>query len=152
MSPEEETALRAQEAMLREALAHIQSVLSEAPHSEDCGPDDDEPWCECLIEPLSNHVAGSLIDGAAASEKWLAEHDERLVVPWIKGIDEQLETLRSGAEGPALFMGELAAHDARVRAEAAALVRKYLAYNSQRAVSWHEVQDCAEAIIRGEKP
>lgn len=30
--------------------------------------------------------------------------------------------------------------------DAAALVRKYLAYDSQRAASWHEVQDCAEAI------
>jgi hypothetical protein len=32
------------------------------------------------------------------------------------------------------------------RDAAAKLVRKHLAYNSQRAVSWHEVQDCAEAI------
>ncbi len=31
-------------------------------------------------------------------------------------------------------------------AAAAKRVRRDLAYNDQRAVSWHEVQDCAEAI------
>lgn len=27
-----------------------------------------------------------------------------------------------------------------------ALIRHYLVYDSQRAVSWHEIQDCLEAI------
>ncbi len=31
-------------------------------------------------------------------------------------------------------------------AASAKRVRRDLAYNDQRAVSWHEVQDCAEAI------
>lgn len=31
--------------------------------------------------------------------------------------------------------------------EAEALVRKYLSYNSQREVSYNEVQDCCKAIL-----
>lgn len=41
--------------------------------------------------------------------------------------------------------------DLRERAavqKAASIVRLFLAYDSQRAVSWHEIQDCLEAIDR----
>ena len=31
------------------------------------------------------------------------------------------------------------------------LIRRFLLFNSQRAVSWHEVQDCIEAIRKGEQ-
>lgn len=55
----------------------------------------------------------------------------------------------------------LAAEDARLplvaltpdvaaeRQRAARIVRERLAFDNQRAVSWHEVQDAAEAIERG---
>jgi hypothetical protein len=32
------------------------------------------------------------------------------------------------------------------------IVREYLVFNSQRAVSWHEVQDCLGKIRSGEPP
>ncbi len=31
------------------------------------------------------------------------------------------------------------------------IIQKYLVFDSQRAVSWHEVQDCIEAIRKGEQ-
>lgn len=45
----------------------------------------------------------------------------------------------------------LALADARAkeRERVAKLVRYFLAFDSQRAVSWHEVQDCVEAITQG---
>jgi len=32
-----------------------------------------------------------------------------------------------------------------------AIINQYLVYDSQRAVSWHEIQDCIEAIRRGDE-
>lgn len=45
---------------------------------------------------------------------------------------------------------ERAAGEREERVRAARLVRFFLAFDSQRAVSWHEVQDCAEAISHGD--
>lgn len=44
------------------------------------------------------------------------------------------------------FEKELATDAERERFRCETLVRSYLLFQSQRAVGWHEVQDCLEAI------
>lgn len=53
-------------------------------------------------------------------------------------------TLYRTVVGPAIRAAVLAERERCV-----GLVRRYLLFNSQRAVSWHEVQDCIEAIRAG---
>jgi hypothetical protein len=48
--------------------------------------------------------------------------------------------------------GVVAAALTRERERCAAVVRRYLLFDSQRAVSWHEVQAAVAAILRGETP
>lgn len=60
--------------------------------------------------------------------------------------DEHLPS--QGEPFDCLAFGQAVAKASRAEAiaEAAATVRKYLVYDSQRAVSWHKIQDCLEAI------
>jgi hypothetical protein len=74
--------------------------------------------------------------------------EDNLVADWLLRWRGHVSTLN-----PEAFLDLIARIDTAVaaavaeeRARMIGLIRKRLVYDSQRAVSWHEVQDCLEAL------
>lgn len=106
MTPEEETALRSQVAQLRAALMSVY-VSHQELHSNPV-------LTETIEEP-----AWAALDATADSEKWLAEHDAKLLV--AGRMENRSAAYRIlGEPEQADFSSALAAHDTRVRADARA--------------------------------
>jgi len=79
----------------------------------------------------------------------------------IAVLQEVNQLACDGLSSSLSIKGMLAMHDRRVVAEARRaqreedkiFIRRYLLFDSQRAVSWHEVQDCLDALrAQGETP
>ena len=143
-----------------------------SPPSRETGPTPEERIKKALgllshatLEDIAFHVECTVMDAQRL-------HEEKMALlyptcdPSAEGIAATVVEIRAAfkARGGTELIGRhigqtvmapiltrlVSAAKRSAHLEDARAVRGWLAFDNQRAVSWHEVQDCAEAIERGD--